>query len=261
MKKATLENFEEYNNPLLYDKENNAYAEDVKFLLKVASNTKGVIIDLACGTGRATIPLAREGHQLIGVDLHSGMLLEAKKKASNLNLQIDWYEQDCTNLNLNVKSNLIYLVGNSFQHFLTNEAQDGLLTSVNNHLTSEGIFVFGTRFPTAEELWQPSKEEYWRTYIDSETQHKVELYITSSYDAVSQVQENITLRRFINADGEIVDESRTNISLRYVFPKEMERILSTNGLQIANVYKDWNENELSNESSEMIYVCKKMNKA
>ncbi|KQL35361.1 class I SAM-dependent methyltransferase [Psychrobacillus sp. FJAT-21963] len=255
----TLDNFEEYDNPILYDLENNAYSDDVKFLTKWAAKTEGIIIDLACGTGRATIPLAKEGYKLIGVDLHSGMLNEAKKKASDLNLQVDWIEQDCSELELNVKSNLIFSVGNSFQHFLTNDDQDGLLTSINKHLETKGIFIFGTRFPTAEELLQPNTEEYWKTYTDKETHHKVDVYTISRYESLNQVQHYTTIRRYKDQIGEIVKEVKTNISLRYVFPKEMERLLFSNGFEILHVYKDWNETPLTDDDSEqMIYVCQKI---
>lgn len=258
MDEKVLVNFEEYAEPAMYDKENENYTEDVRFLEKLAAKTDGVIIDLACGTGRATIPLAEKGHQLIGVDLHSGMLGEAKRKASKLDLPIKWVEQDCTRLDLKIKSNFIFMVGNSFQHFLSNEDQDGLLESVNRHLEMEGIFIFGTRFPNAEELLSPSGEEYWRTYIDKETNNKVEVYMISSYDALKQIQHNTTIRKFMNSEEEIIDEVRTNISLRFVFPREMERILGANGFEIMSVYKDWKETPINEESNEMIYVCKKI---
>lgn len=253
-----LDNFEEYDDPILYDKENAQYTEDLPFLMKWASKTEGTIIDLACGTGRATIPLASKGYKLIGVDLHKGMLAEAKKKSSKLNLQIEWVEQDCTKLNLKIKSNLIFSVGNAFQHFLTNEAQDKLLTSVNRHLEIDGVFIFGTRFPSTEELLQPSTEEYWRTYIDSDTLMKVDMYTISNYDSLNQVQHYTTIRKFINENGKVVDEKRTNISLRYVFPREMARILFCNGFEILHVYKDWNEGPIANDCYEMVYVCKKI---
>lgn len=184
------------------------------------------------------------------------MLNEAVKKSSNLDLPIDWVEQDCTKLDLNIKSNLIYSVGNSFQHFLTNEAQDGLLSSINKHLESNGIFIFGTRFPSEEELLQPTTEEYWRTYTDGET--KVDIYTISNYDSLNQIQHNTTIRKYKNNEGIIIKEKRTNISLRYVFPKEMERILLSNGFAIVDVFKDWNETPVTNDSYEMIYVCKKI---
>ncbi|MBD8071565.1 class I SAM-dependent DNA methyltransferase [Bacillus sp. PS06] len=253
-----LDNFEEYDDPNLYDKENEHYIPELPFLLEWAGKIQGTIIDLACGTGRLTIPMAKKGYKLIGVDLHQGMLNHAITKSTQLNLPIDWFKQDCTNLNLNVKSKLIYSVGHSFQHFLTNEEQDRLLTSVNNHLEENGIFIFDTRFPSAEELLQPRTEEYWRTYMDSETQEKVDVYTISDYDSLQQIQHYITIRKYKNKEGEVIKEKRTNIRLRYVYPKEMERLLYANGFEIVNVYKDWNATPLSYDSNDMIYVCRKL---
>ncbi len=212
---------------------------------------------MACGTGRLTIPLAKNGYKLMGVDIHKGMLVEAEKKSTNLDLKIDWVEQDCTKLNLPIKSSLIYSVGNSFQHFLTNEAQDDFLSSVNKHLENDGVFIFYTRFPRVEELLQPSTEEYWRSYTDTETLNRVDVYTLCDYDSLNQVQHYTTIRKYKAHDDEVVEEKRTNISLRYVFPKEMERTLFLHGFKIINVYKDWNESPVTNDSNEMIYVCKK----
>ncbi|MFD1848529.1 class I SAM-dependent methyltransferase [Oceanobacillus bengalensis] len=251
-------NNEEYEDPILYDKENNAYNDDIPFLLKWSSKVDGTIIDLACGTGRATIPLAKGGHKLIGVDVHQGMLAEANRKSSDSQLKIAWVLQDCTKLHLNTKSRMIYSVGNSFQHFLTNETQDGLLQSVNRHLEEAGVFIFSTRFPSADELLQPSTEEYWRTYTDSETLLEVDLFTISKYDSLNQIQHNTTIRRYRRQSGEIIDEKRTNISLRYVFPKEMERILFANGFEIVHVYEDWKESPLKEDSNQMVYVCRKL---
>ncbi|MFA9558273.1 class I SAM-dependent methyltransferase [Evansella sp. AB-rgal1] len=252
-----LANSEEYNDPILYDKENEAFQSDISFLLEMAKKQGGVIIDVACGTGRATIPLAKEGFQLIGVDIHSEMINEAKRKAAKLDLQIEWLKQDCTILNLPCKSNFIYTVGNSFQHFLTNEAQDRLLTSVNKHLEIDGVFVFNIRFPSPEELLQPSTEEYWKTYVDPETHNTVVVSTISSYDSLRQIQHYTTIRKYKNNQGVLVDEKITNISLRYVFPQEMERMLFSNGFEIEHIYKDWAGNPITNDSYEMIYVCKK----
>ncbi|WP_246832417.1 class I SAM-dependent methyltransferase [Viridibacillus sp. FSL H8-0123] len=146
-------NTEEYDNPVLYDKENNRYTDDIPFLQKWASKAEGPILDIACGTGRATIPLAKSSHKIVGIDSHEGMLNEAKKKASKMKLPIKWIQQDCTKLELNFKTDFAFSVGNSFQHFLKNEDQDGLFSSVNRHLFQNGIFIFNTRFPSAEDYY------------------------------------------------------------------------------------------------------------
>lgn len=254
----TLTNSEEYEDPKLYDKENDAYLPELPLLLKWAEKQQGPIIDVACGTGRVTIPLAKNGHQLLGIDVHQGMLKEAGEKAGKLDIQIDWIKQDCTKLELNVMSRFIYSVGNSFQHFLTNEAQDGLLASVNQHLEMDGILILNTRFPSVEELLQPPTEKYWRTYRDDETQHTVDLYTISTYDSLQQIQHYETIRKYKNADGKMIEEKSTNISLRYVFPKEMERLLHAHGFEIIHLYSDWNETPLTNDAYEMICVCRKI---
>ncbi|WP_349409863.1 class I SAM-dependent methyltransferase [Pseudalkalibacillus sp. SCS-8] len=257
MKEYTvITNLETYDDPVLYDKENDGYEEDITFLAKRAARAKGPIVDLACGTGRVTIPLAKHGHRLIGVDLHNGMLAEAERKSSASKLDIEWLEQDCCELDLNIKSPLIYMVGNSFQHFLTNEAQDAFLQSVQKHLTAEGIFIFGTRYPSEEELSDTS-EEFWRSYEDPEDGLRVDMFNTCTYHPLEQIQYNTTIRRKKDDAGTIIDERRADIQLRFVYPKEMERLLHYNGYEIVNSYGDWQENPLTNRSSQMIYVCRK----
>lgn len=252
MLKKFLENAEEYNNPILYDEENESFQEDIPFLLKWANKTKGPIADLACGTGRATIPLAEAGFEMIGVDINENMLAEAKRKAAELSILIQWEEQDCTNFQLEAKSRLIFTVGNSFQHFLTNEDQDMLLMSVCKHLELGGIFIFCTRFPSSEELLQPSTEEYWRSYKDGDTQQKVDVYTISEYDPIEQLQHYTTIRRI----GE--KETSTSIILRYTYPKEMERLLTKHGFKILHVFQDWKETPLSKDAYQMVYVCEKV---
>jgi ubiquinone/menaquinone biosynthesis C-methylase UbiE len=250
--KKVLENAEEYNNPILYDQENGSFQDDIPFLLKWANKTGGPIVDIACGTGRATIPLAEAGFDMIGVDINGDMLAEAKRKAGEQLLPVMWEEQDCTSFQLGVKSRMIFTVGNSFQHFLTNENQDMLLKSVNSHLELGGIFIFGTRFPSSEELLQPITEEYWRSYTDRDTQQKVDVYCISEYDPIEQLQHYMTIRRMKEK------ETSTRITLRYTYPKEMERLLTKHGFKIVHLFQDWRETPLSKDAYQVVYVCKKV---
>lgn len=252
-----INNLEEYDDPNSYDMENDAYIGELKILTEWAVKQGGPIIDLACGTGRMTIPLAQKGFELIGVDIHPGMLERAKKKAEDQNVHIEWSQQDCTALQLEVKSPFMFMVGNSFQHFHTNEQQNQVLNSIHHYLENNGIFIFGIRFPNADELLQPSTEEYWKTYTDTVENKKVDVFTMSNYDPIEQVQHYTTIRKYLD-EGNVVDERITSISLRYTYPKEMERLLVQNGLEILQLYKDWKLTPLSKDSDEMIYVCRKV---
>lgn len=246
-------NFEKYEDPEYYDLEYQNYLSDVPFLAGWAEKSTGPIIDLGCGTGRVTIHLSQQGHQLIGVDLHEGMLGRAREKTLDANLSIDWVLQDCTQLALNIEAPLIYMTGNSFQHFLTNESQNQLLKCVKTHLSNDGVFIFNTRFPVLSELAQV--EESTRTYTDKR-HRKIREKNTETYHPLTQILNCTSVREILEGSNENSIE-QDSISLRYVFPLEMERLLTDNGFEILEVYSSWDKKPLHASSSEMIYVCQK----
>ena len=45
------------------------------------------ILELCCGTGRLTLPIAKDGYDISGVDFTSSMLEQAKVKASEEGLE------------------------------------------------------------------------------------------------------------------------------------------------------------------------------
>ncbi|WP_309299982.1 class I SAM-dependent methyltransferase [Priestia megaterium] len=155
-----------------------------------------------------------------------------------MKLSVKWVEQDCTQFDLKVKSDFIYIVGNSFQHFLTNEKQHAFLSGVYTHLNDGGIFIIGIRFPSIEELTSTEAEKYWKSYQDADTGYTTEVYISSHYDAIKQVQHNLTTRKIRDYDKTIIKEITTKIDLRYTFPKEMEHLLTRSGFMITSVYGD-----------------------
>ncbi|MDD6735448.1 MAG: methyltransferase domain-containing protein, partial [Clostridiales bacterium] len=59
-----------------------------------------IVCDLACGTGNITLPLARRGYDMIGVDKSFDMLSIAREKALGSGLDVMFLEQDLSKLDL-----------------------------------------------------------------------------------------------------------------------------------------------------------------
>jgi SAM-dependent methyltransferase len=57
---------------------------DVPFWRSVAKQARGPVLELGCGTGRISLPLARDGVPLVGIDRSSGMLAHARRRAAAL---------------------------------------------------------------------------------------------------------------------------------------------------------------------------------
>jgi ubiquinone/menaquinone biosynthesis C-methylase UbiE len=53
---------------------------DVPFWRRVASAARGPVLELGCGTGRVSLPLARAGVELVGIDRSAPMLDRARRR-------------------------------------------------------------------------------------------------------------------------------------------------------------------------------------
>jgi ubiquinone/menaquinone biosynthesis C-methylase UbiE len=57
---------------------------DVPFWRRIASEAGGRVLELGCGTGRVSLPLARAGVELVGIDRSAQMLTRAFRRAEAL---------------------------------------------------------------------------------------------------------------------------------------------------------------------------------
>ncbi|TFD94537.1 class I SAM-dependent methyltransferase [Jeotgalibacillus sp. R-1-5s-1] len=248
------DNLQPYHNSEKYDYIQENYKADLPLILDYAQRIKpDHIIELACGTGRLTIPVAREGYDMTGVDLHQGMLDRAKEKAEAVGLQVDWIQQDCTKLSLQRSASLIFMTGNSFQHFLTNDMQDQLLLSVKQHLHADGYFIFNTRNPLLHDL--ADVDEYTGSYTDSSGRRVVEEN-REVYDPITQVQDCLQVRRTFDGETEVETEE-ISIRIRFTFPLELERMLKQHGYDVEEVYGGWDHEPLRKESIELVVVARR----
>ncbi|MGE7925307.1 class I SAM-dependent methyltransferase [Viridibacillus arvi] len=245
-------NLEKYTDPVKYDELYNHYQEDLAIILECAQDSNQPIIELACGTGRLTIPMARKGFRMYGIDIHTGMLNHAKRKGETENLNIQFMQQDCTKLNLPINSPLIYMTGNSFQHFLTNESQDDLFTSVKKHLQSKGSFIFDTRNPILKELATVEETVERNTINNKQIVNEKHLEV---YDHNTQILHCTSTSEIIE-NGTLIITNKDSILLRYTFPLELERLLKSNGFGLVELYGSWKKTRFNKDSVSMVVHCR-----
>ena len=56
------------------------------------------LLDVACGAGNATIPAAREGARVTGLDFSPDLLAIAREQAADAMVEVDWVEGDAQEL-------------------------------------------------------------------------------------------------------------------------------------------------------------------
>jgi SAM-dependent methyltransferase len=248
---------EEYADPEIYDLENQGFEPDGLFLLDYAKKLAGPVLELGCGTGRVTIPMAQDNIDITGLDLVPGMIERARQKAGDLPIQ--WVIDDARTFQLEQTFRLIFETGSVFQHLLTRPDQEAYLARVREHLEDDGLFIIAVMFPQPDLFDAVETEKVWFTY-KSPTGREIRVSGTEFYDPIRQVKLETAYRRWTDENGQEILKVAP-LSLRFVFPQEMEALLHYNGFKILERYGDWDSSPLTGESTLMVLVCGKQKNA
>jgi ubiquinone/menaquinone biosynthesis C-methylase UbiE len=113
--------------------------DDLK-LIRRLSKKSDKILDLACGYGRITIPLAESGYNVVGIDLSPNLIHEAKLRAKKQNLNMCFNIGSMTKLPYKTQSfNKIFCLWSSFNHLLTKSEQIKAFNEIYRILKSNGL--------------------------------------------------------------------------------------------------------------------------
>ena len=70
---------------------------EVDFLIRELEMPPGAsVLDIGCGTGRHSVELARRGFKVTGIDISSGMLEQARKRAEAAQVNVTFHQADAT---------------------------------------------------------------------------------------------------------------------------------------------------------------------
>ena len=242
----------EYTTPELYDLEMHDFEPDGPFFLEFARQARGPVLELGCGTGRITIPLAQDGIDIIGLDIVPEMLAFAQKKPGAE--RVKWVQADARSFELDQEFSLIFEAGSVFQHMVERSDQEAMLAQVKKHLAPGGIFVVGAMIPHAGLMETVEKEEHWFTYLFQGCE--VSVSGMQQYDPIRQVKVETAYRRWKDRDGNEI-EKVSPLSLRLFFPQELEALLHYNGFRIEAKYGNCEKNPLTAQSRMMFFVVRK----
>ncbi|HEY6960985.1 MAG TPA: class I SAM-dependent methyltransferase [Gaiellaceae bacterium] len=116
---------------------------DVAFYVDLAHAADGPLVELAVGTGRVAIPVARAtGRPVTGIDSSPGMLAQARARAAEAGVELDLREGDIRDFELEEPVALIYCPGRSLLHLPTWADRRRCFERVAASLRPDGRFAW-----------------------------------------------------------------------------------------------------------------------
>jgi SAM-dependent methyltransferase len=237
--------------------------QDLAFYVDIAKASGGPVLELACGTGRVLLPIAREGISIHGVDNSLPMLdvLQGKlrQELKDVRELVSASQGDIRSFRSNREYPLVIIPFRPLQHMFTVEDQVAALQTAAFHLEGGGHLVFDVFYPKFDSLnskvgqeileleWTPKSDpsKVIRRYLRKESVDKINQNFTATFI-------------FRTYQGEkLVQEETEPLRMSYYTYPHLRALFLLTGLEIVEEYGSFERTPLDNEAEEMIFVLKR----
>ena len=252
-------------------------AADVPFyvgLARQAAEAGQGVLELGCGTGRVTIPIAAAGVDVVGLDSSPAMLEVARRKAGDP-ANPRWVQGDMADFRLEQRFGLVIIPFRSFLLLLTVEEQKGCLACIHEHLVEGGRLALNIFNPSILAIagWLGERQERWERVQDrirfAESGNAApgqtdaaqgpgkERWVNRRYSPASQELNETRAEVELSDEGAVIQRVERNLRLRWVYRYEMEHLLALAGFEVEALYGWFDRAPFTDESDEMVWLARR----
>jgi len=221
---------------------------------RLAGRTGGPILELACGSGRISVPLASDGHRVVGLDLSAAMLARARGRAERTGVDADFVEGDMRDFSLEETFALIVIPFSSFLH-LEPADRFACLARVREHLSAQGRFALDVFQPDPQKIAGRDGgliEE--ASFEDPDTGE----CITRFSSGVATVDRTTFTWRFDALGGDhLVRRYERVVTLHFLYRRELELMLEAAGFRVDELHGDYDGSPADERSPRLLAVARR----
>lgn len=244
-----------------YDLSHDRLVDDIPFLLSLAAETPGAVLEVGCGSGRLLIPLARAGFSVTGVDSSPEMLeLAAVRLAaepSGVRGRVRLVAGDVKNLELAPGDgyDLILFGYNTFMH-LDEAAAGTALKRLRPLLRAGGRLVIDVANPILLSMAADDPDFVLEDLLEDRV-HGETIRQYTAYESIPGEQA-VDVTWIYETEGRESDEAtRTKARLRYhyLYPHQYDLLLSLTGFRLTALVGDYAGSRFAEESERLILLA------
>ena len=235
---------------------------DLPLYQDLARQAGARVLEVACGSGRLLVPLARDGLHVVGIDISPPMLAlaRAKLEANGLAGTAELIQADMRSFRLQQRDfDLAIVPVKSFAYITEAAEQLKCLASIHAHLRPGGLLAMDLLHPLPE--WTSARRGSMR---DDLLQHVAEQGFTLSRvesvvstDLARQIRVIRSIYEMVDDSGKVVDKRFVEWPYRWVHRYEAEHLLHRAGFEVEAVYGGYQREPFTSESTAMLFVARK----
>jgi SAM-dependent methyltransferase len=240
-----------YDWPALYDLVLQPDPAMEQFYVTAAGGAGRHVLDLACGTGRFTLPLARSGAEVIGGDISESMLAAARRRLEAAGLAISFVAMDMRDFDLGQRFDAVTIAANSLLHLTDTSEILSFLAAVKHHLAPGGRLVFDIFVPSARLLSLPGNVRETLGEFAHPELGMITVEETIAYDPIRQVSR---ADWYWSRPGH-GDFLHTPLTMRQIYPQELPLLLERGGFRLVERFGDFERGALTAKSMRQVVIC------
>lgn len=250
--------FAEYSNSKivsLYDSLN-ALTVEKDFYLELAKKLKvSKVVDIGAGTGLLTNELAAKGYEVVGVEPFEEMLNIAKK--NQYSDRVKWIHGDALKLQ-KFDADLALMTTHVAQFLLDDQYWLNCLEAICQSLKQGGHLAFETRNPQVQPWFNKKIHSDWPTQtnpriVSDSRGGQVHWWVTPL-----EINGNRVVYKLHYFFVESKEEITSINELIFRSEAEVTADLEKSGFVVEKIYGDWDWSEADEDSSEFIFLAKKI---
>lgn len=247
--------------PETYDAVESYDRQDAAFYVEEALRAGGPVLELGCGAGRLTIPVAEAGVDITGIDASADKLEAARHKARRLGEgsgSVNFAQAEVFDFGgkVETKFSLAIIPFSGFLSLLTTDDQVRALHNIFRHLLPGGRLAFDIMFPDPDLLMSESDVLYHvKDVTDPVTGRRFVLWRQTGYDCYSQIENVRTVVEELDEQNAVCRRTVRDKQVRYVHRWEMHHLLRLCGFEVLNLFGDFDRSAFDDPSAEMIWVA------
>jgi SAM-dependent methyltransferase len=233
---------------------------DIAFYVRETRATVGSVLELASGTGRVLLPIARAGNRVVGVERSEQMIERCREKLAEepeeIRARVTLHAGDMRDFELRERFGVVIMPFRPMQHLLTIDDQLACLAAVRRHIAPDGRLLFDVFNPDFRRIGTPVEGEFDDTpdtpLSDGRSFRRTGRVVQTHW--VDQINDIELIYHITNVSGDA--ERRVHeIRMRWYTRAELEHLLARAGFRIETIYGDFDREPLSDRSREMIVIA------
>ncbi len=245
-----------------YDLTHADLTEDLDFILALARQTGGAVLELGCGSGRVLLPLSRAGHMVTGVDNSTAMLARARAhlaaETRAVQSRVTLVEADMAELALagqNGRFSLAIIPYNTFMH-LDSAQKTASLQRIGDYLGENGRLFIDLINPLA--IAQTANDQTLtleNSFTDPETGHTVLQMTANQLDEAAQILYITWVYDATPAAGGPVHRAIARAAYHYLYPHQIELLLHETGFKLESLAGSYDHAPFTEESERILITA------